>query len=291
MKTNKWPSKWTIEHGIALKKIPSPETESDLRIINLSVFWSKCMESFVIDWLHKSIGHKLDFSQYGGLKGNSTSHYLIDLVNFVLFNQDLRNPQATLAILYDFAKAFNRQNHNILITLLSDLGTPGWLLKLVIAFLTDRKMILRYKGCTSAEETLPGGGPQGTMLGLYLFLILINGAGFKPEEICTQLGEALTKPRKIAIPRSQQKYVDDMAQCVSLNLKKVAELDPNPNTVLPRPYHGRTGHVLPQDANPLQVQLDDLKEYARTHQMKINEAKTKIMIFNQATSVDVFPQV
>ena len=66
-----------------------------------------------------------------------------------------------------------------------------------------------------------------------------------------------------------------MAQCVSLNLKKVAELDPNPNPVLPRPYHGRTGHVLPQDANPLQVQLDDLKEYARTPQMKINEAKTK----------------
>ena len=145
MKTNEWPSKWSIEHGIALKKIPSPETESDLRIISLSVFWSKCMESFVIDWLHKSIGHKLDFSQYGGLKGNSTSHYLIDLVNFVLFNQDLKNPQATLAIMYDFAKAFNRQDHNILITLLSDLGTPGWLLKLIIAFLKDRRMILRYK--------------------------------------------------------------------------------------------------------------------------------------------------
>ena len=49
--------------------------------------------------------------------------------------------------------------------------------------------------------------------------------------------------------------------------------------------------MLPQDANPLQVQLDDLKEYARTHQMKINEAKTRILICNQATSVDVFPQV
>ena len=99
MKTNIWPSKWTIEHGIVLKKTPVLETESDLRIISLSLFWSKCMESFVIDWLHQTIGHKIDFTQYGGLKGNSTSHYLIDLVNFILFNQDLRNPQATLAIM------------------------------------------------------------------------------------------------------------------------------------------------------------------------------------------------
>ena len=144
------------------------------------------MESFVIDWLHKSIGHKIDFTQYGGLKGQSTSHYLIDLVNFILFNQDLPNPQAILAIMYDFSKAFNRQEHNKLITLLSDLGTPGWLLKLVMAFLEDRQMILRYKSHTSEEENLSGGGPQGTELGLYLFLILINAAGFKENEICTK---------------------------------------------------------------------------------------------------------
>ena len=134
----------------------------------------------MIKWLDT----KIDFSQYGGLKGQSTSHYLIDLINFVLFNQDLKNPHATLAIMYDFSKAFNRQDHNILITILSDMGTPGWLLKILMAFLTDRKMILRYKGCTSDEETLPGGGPQGTKLGLYLFLILINFAGYKPNQIC-----------------------------------------------------------------------------------------------------------
>ncbi len=78
--------------------------------------------------------------------------------------------------MYDFEKAFNRQDHNTLITLLSDMGTPGWLLKLVIAFLEDRKMVLNYKGCKSQEESLPGGQSQGTKLGLYLFLILINGA-------------------------------------------------------------------------------------------------------------------
>ena len=288
---NLWPVEWAIEHGLALKKVQVPETEADLRIISLSAFWSKCMESFVIDWLDKAIGSKIDFTQYGGLKGQSTSHYLIDMVNFILFNQDLRNPHATLAVLYDFSKAFNRQDHNTLIIILSDMGTPGWLLKLVMAFLTDRKMILRYKGCTSDTESLPGGGPQGTKLGLYLFLILINYAGLKPNQICKNIGEVITRPKRVKIDKTQEKYIDDMTQCVAINLKNDAKTDPNPTKDLPKQYHERTGHFLPADTNPIQEQVDLLKKYAHENKMKLNEEKTKIMLFNRATSIDVLPLV
>jgi hypothetical protein len=98
--------------------------------------------------------------------------------------------------MYDFEKAFNRQDHKKLIVILSELGTPGWLLKIVMAFLTDRRMILKFKGCESREETLPGGGPQGTKLGMFLFLILINGAGHKPNQICQRVGEKVTSGRR-----------------------------------------------------------------------------------------------
>ena len=216
---------------------------------------------------------------------------MIDLVNFVLFNQDLRNPQATLAILYDFSKAFNRQDHNTLITILSDMGTPGWLLKLVMAFLTDRKMVLKYKGCTSETESLPGGGPQGTKLGLYLFLILINFAGFKPNQICKNIGAAITKPKRKKINQTQEKYIDDMTQCVAIDLKKDTAMDPNPTQNLPKQYHQRTGHVLPVENNHIQPQVDLLKTYAAENGMKINEEKTKLMLFNRATSVDILPEV
>ena len=63
MEHNKWPSTWAVEHGIALKKEKVPAIESDLRVISLTALWSKCMESFAIDWLYKEIGHKLDYSQ------------------------------------------------------------------------------------------------------------------------------------------------------------------------------------------------------------------------------------
>ena len=72
-----------------------------------------------------------------------------------------------MAALVDFSKAFNRQDHSILITKLSDMGVPSWLLKIVISFLTNRKMIVRYKGKVSSMKDLPGGGPQGALLGLF----------------------------------------------------------------------------------------------------------------------------
>ena len=85
----------------------------------------------------KYVGEKIDWGQYGGLKGNSISHYLIEFTNFILYNQDMKNPQAVLAMMIDFSKAFNRQNHNTLIQILSDLEVPSWLLKIVMAFLSD----------------------------------------------------------------------------------------------------------------------------------------------------------
>ena len=165
----------------AIGKVPVPETEDDLRPISLTAFFSKVTEHFVVMWLLKFIGDKIDFRQYAGTKGNSITHYLIEFINFILFNQDSTAQTAILASMVDFSKAFNRQNHNVLVTKLSDMGCPGWLLKVVIAFLTDRQMLVRYKGKRSSVKSLPGGGPQGTLLGLFLFLVLINDTGFKGQ--------------------------------------------------------------------------------------------------------------
>ena len=60
----------------------------------------------------------------------------------------------------------------MLITKLSDMGVPSWLYKIFIAFLSDRKMRVRYKGKQNSVKSLPGGGPHGTLLGLLLFIVL-----------------------------------------------------------------------------------------------------------------------
>ena len=81
------------------------------------------------------IGGKMDFRQYGGTKGSSICHYIIEFINFILLNQDSSDQIAVLACMVDFEKAFNRIDHNLLITKLSDMGVPGWLLRVVMGFL------------------------------------------------------------------------------------------------------------------------------------------------------------
>ena len=68
------------------KKITEPINESDLRIISLTPFLSKIFEKIVVDWLMKYISDKLDKNQYGGRKGTSTCHYLIDFISYILYN-------------------------------------------------------------------------------------------------------------------------------------------------------------------------------------------------------------
>ena len=235
------------------------------------------------------IGEKIDFRQYGGIKGNSITHYIIEFINFVLSNQESTDPTAVLACMIDFSKAFNRQNHNLLITKLSDMGVPSWLLKIVMAFLTNRSMVVRFKGSKSMPKALPGGGPQGTLLGLLLFLVLINDAGFADQQ--NNAGEIITSRRNFkAANEIHLKYVDDMtiAEAVKLKDKLVTAQDERP---LPYRYHARTGHALPAPNLELSKQFNSINQYAEKNQMKLNLKKTKLMLFNNTKNFDFMPSI
>ena len=142
-------------------------------------------------------------------------------MSYIITNQDLEQPQAVLAAMIDFSKAFNRQNHNILITILHDMGVPG--------FLSNRSMILRYNGASAKRRSLPGGGPQGTILGMFLFIILINKAGF--PNVQRNLGIHQTQVKRKPVPITHQKYVDDLTLSQSLQLNQSLIFDPN----IPKP--------------------------------------------------------
>ena len=82
-----------------------------------------------------------------------------------------------MVALVDFSKAFNRINHSKVIVRLSDWGVPGWLLRILISYLSGRSMILRYKGAQSSRHSMPGGTPQGALLGVLLYLVYVSDIG------------------------------------------------------------------------------------------------------------------
>ena len=237
IKSGEWPEQWLTEYGTVLQKVNQPQCEDDLRVISLTNYFSKIFERFVMLWLMNFIGDKLDNRQFGATKGKFITHYFIEIVNFILYNQDLKIPHAVLLTLVDFSKAFNRSNHNILITLLSDMGVPGWFLKIVASFLKKRKLIIRQKGKTSKTMEMPGGTPQGSSLGCFLFIVLMTWAGKKITPIA--IGKEINVPQHKRKPmdKIQCKFVDDFSLGVSINLAQKLNNKATTNFIGPPKYH------------------------------------------------------
>ena len=90
--TGEWLSQYKTECGVPVQKTKPVQDESQTRIISCSNKTNIVFEKQIVYWLVKYVGHKLDKEQFGRQKGSSISQYLIEMTNFILYNQDLKNP-------------------------------------------------------------------------------------------------------------------------------------------------------------------------------------------------------
>ena len=79
----------------------------------------------------------------------------------------------------DYSKAFDLINHEIVFQKLPDMRTPALLLRWIAAFLTARQQQVRIGGSQSSWLQLCGCAPQGTLVGIILFIVHINDLEFE----------------------------------------------------------------------------------------------------------------
>ena len=82
-----------------------------------------------------------------------------------------------------------------------------------------------------------------------------------------------------------------MTLASALNLKECLQPNPDVNQPFPLAYHDRTQHVLPDNKNIMQEQLDSLLQYCEDNSMKVNHDKTKVVLFNTAKKYDFMPRL
>ena len=297
-----FPARWKNEYVSPHPKVLPPASYKDLRNISLTEFLAKSFERFLlhgtpsVKGLLYYVKKYIDPHQFA-VPGSSCSHALIKMIDFILSATDDPNkPTAVVNLLADWSKAFNKCNHNIIMRILSAMKLPMWLLRLILSYLENRKMILRFRGCSSDPKDMPGGMPQGTLLGVILYILYINPVGF-PGEVTTKISDTLhqywnplhnvpdpTQNYETLPPSIQSiKFMDDatLQEKVNLNTELASNLDRHG----PLPFwelgvKQMSGKVLPATNSLLQHQISLIKDLSDQREMSLNADKTCLFVVN-----------
>ena len=111
-------------------------------------------------------------SQHGFRRHHSCSTQLLSHTNSVLSN--LVEGHDVDCVYIDYAKAFDKVDHKILIKKLELYGVPTKYVKWIENFLTDRTQTVFINGFSSFSTPVISGVPQGSVLGPPLFNVYVN---------------------------------------------------------------------------------------------------------------------
>ena len=170
-RTSEWPLLWKTETVTVIPKGGNPTELSQLRNLSCTPLFSKVMETFIQDRLKTEV--TLNYSQFGGMRGSSVDHFLIESWDRILRGLEDNRAAVTLSSI-DFQKAFNRVCHHECLKAATSMGASETTVAMLRAFLTGRVMTVKVGNVKSLLRNVDGGSPQGSILGNHLFCIVTD---------------------------------------------------------------------------------------------------------------------
>jgi hypothetical protein len=130
--------------------------------------FERCIYNRIIDHLSS----QLYDLQYGFQSGKSTTAQMLYVLHEIHNVLEKRGQVDTVYL--DFAKAFDKVSHDLLLVKLHNFGIRGNLLRWFGDYLSGRLQRVTVLGVTSEPLPVLSGVPQGSILGPLLFLIYVN---------------------------------------------------------------------------------------------------------------------
>ena len=169
---------------------------------------------------------------------------------------------AVIATCLDWSQAFDRQDPTLAILKFIKIGVRPSLIPLLVSYLSDRKMKVKFNGVMSEFLSLIGGGPQGTLLGGIEYLAQSNDNA------------------DVVPPKDRFKYVDDLS---------ILELICFAGLLIEYNFFQHVASDVGIDqlylpANNLKTQdnLDYISKWTNENLMKLNVTKCNYMIFSRS---------
>ena len=258
----RFPKAWKFEWVTPVPKVSSPKVLKDLRKISCTSDFSKICEDFLKEFILEDISENLDVGQFGGQRGTGTDHMIVCLVNRVLQLLDTyRDHTAVIAACIDWAAAFDRQDPTLSIKSFIEIGVRPSLIPILISYLDDRKMQVKFNGELSDILTLIGGGPQGTLIGQIMYLVQTNN-----NADCVNSDDRF-------------KYIDDLS---ILQIVCLAGLVQQYNFFEHVPSDVGTDQVyLPPETFKTQEHLNEISRWTNANLMELNASKSNYMVFTR----------
>nr|VZH99991.1 unnamed protein product [Spirometra erinaceieuropaei] len=168
------PSEWKTANIFPIYKGGARTNANNYRPVSLTCICCNIMEAIFKKTTMKFLeqGHLISDLQHGFRQNRLCLSSL--LLSTEQWTRALDEDGRVDATYTDFKKAFDSVPHKRLIYKLSEIGMRGRLLTWITDFLTGRSLTVCIETSRSTPTPVLSGVPQGSVLGLLLFLVYIN---------------------------------------------------------------------------------------------------------------------
>jgi hypothetical protein len=162
-----FPSLWKQTAVVPVFKKRNSTNVSNYRPVYILNNFSEIFEFIVYDHLHNFFKYRLNPSQHGFRKFNSTATNLVTCLNSIIPSDNTQGQ--TDSVYFYKSKAFDIVPHNILLRKLSNFGLPSSYVDWFHSYMFFRQSFVRISGTLSFPYLVRCGVPHGSTPGPVTF--------------------------------------------------------------------------------------------------------------------------